>query len=388
MTTRPLLIFNHDGALFGVDAAQVRESVWLPELTPVEEAPPWIVGLFSLRGQIIPVADLHLRFEHPARRYSTGDHVVVLETDRLPMGVIVSEVREVIDLPCDAIQSPPQFDAKISGLTHLVVGEARVGDDLVTLLDVSRLTQLPEGIEFIPDSSLEPNQFLPPCRGKVRMGVESLNSSISTPSLALPLQGGGNKEPNGLSEFIEAAEQPAPAGYFCPDATPAERALFRKRAMALRETAADEEGTRLGLAVVELGGEYFGVELAAVLEFCDIAELSPIPCCPQHILGAMSLRGEMITLIDPSSALNLPPAARGGKAVVASLGEQAVGLAVDQVHDVVYLRDEELQAAPAALRELCGVSITGTAAYDGRTMTILDLPALLAREEWIVNENC
>ena len=334
MTTRPLLIFDHDGALFGVNATQVRESVWLPELTPVEEAPPWIVGLFSLRGQIIPVADLHLRFEHPARRYSTSDHVVVLETDRLPMGVIVSEVREVIDLPCDAIQSPPQFDANVSGPAHLVTGEARVGDDLVTLLDVSRLTQLPEG-----------------------------------------------------THLIEAAEQPAPAGYFCPEATPAERALFRKRAMVLQESVADEEGTGLGLAVVELSGEFFGVELADVLEFCDIAELCPIPCCPPHVLGAMSLRGELITLIDPHTALNLSPADRGGKAVIASFGEQAVGIAVDQVHDVVYLRAEELQAAPAALRERCGVSITGTAPYAGRTMTVLDLPALLAREEWIVNEH-
>ena len=187
--------------------------------------------------------------------------------------------------------------------------------------------------------------------------------------------------------FAEAEQQLVPTGHFCPEATPAERALFRKRAMALREAIADEEGTRLGLAVVELGGEYFGVELAAVLEFCDIAELSPIPCCPPHILGAMSLRGELLTLIDPRSALNLPLAARGGKAVVARLGEQAVGIAVDEVHDVVYLRDEELQAPPAALRELCGASITGTAPYADRMMTVLDLPALLAREEWIVNEN-
>jgi purine-binding chemotaxis protein CheW len=333
MNSRSLLIFDHDGARFAVDATLVRESVWLPELTPVEEAPPWIVGLFSLRGQIIPVADLHLRFDHPARRYSTGDHVVVLETDRLPLGLIVSEVREVIELPINAIQSPPQFDSAVPNSIHLVAGEARVGDELVTLLDVSRLAHLPEG-----------------------------------------------------TEIVEAAEQPALASYFCPEASPAERALFRKRAMALRETAADEEGSRLGLAVVELGGEYFGVGLSSVLEFCDIAELSPIPCCPPHILGAMSLRGELLTLIDPRSALNLPHAARGGKAVVALLGEQSVGIAVDQVHDVVYLRDEELQPAPAALREQCGISITGTAPYAGRTMTVLDLPALLTREEWIVNE--
>ncbi len=334
MELRSLLIFDHDGARFGVDAALVRESVWLPELTPVEEAPPWVVGLFSLRGQIIPVADLHLRFEHPARRYSVEDHVVVLETDRMPLGLIVSEVLEVIDLPVDTIQSPPQFDAQGAGSAHLVTGEARVGDELVALLDVSSLVQLPEE-----------------------------------------------------AELVEAADQSAPARYFAPDASAEERALFRTRAKALQESSADEEGTRLGLAVVELSGEYFGVELADVLEFCNVVDSYPIPCCPPHILGAMNLRGDLLTLLDPCSALNLPSGPNGAKAVVTLLGEQTVGIVVDEVHDVIYLREEELQAPPAVLLEQCGSSIAATAPYAGGMMTLLDLPALLAREEWIVNEH-
>lgn len=333
MDSRPLLIFDLDGARFALDATRVRESVWLPELTPVEEAPPWVVGLFSLRGRIVPVADLQLRFGHPAQRYRPGDQVVIVETDQLPMGLIVNAVIEVIELPNDAIQPPPQFDAAVPCPAHLVVGEARVGDGLVALLDVAQLVHLLEG-----------------------------------------------------TELAAAAEQSVPVNHFCPEATPAERAQFHARAMTLQAIAAEEEGARLGLAVVELGGEYFGVELAAVQEFCDIDQLSPIPCCPSHILGAMNLRGDLLTLIDPRSALNLPPAARGGKAVVARLGEQAVGIAVDAVHDVVYLRDEELQAPPAALSERCGAEIMGTAPYADRIMTVLELPALLAREEWIVNE--
>jgi len=344
MTTQPLLIFDLDGARFGVDATRVRESFWLPELTPVEEAPLWVVGLLCLRGQIIPVADLHLRFGHPALRYTPSNQVVVLEADQLLMGLIVSDIREVIDIPGETIQPPQfdQFDAEVPAPAHLVVGQARLGDGLVTLLDVSRLVHQ----THVPEQAVLAEE-----------------------------------------EEEEQQQQLLPTGYFCPQATPAERALFHKRAMALQNAATDEEGTRLGLAVVELGGEYFGVALSAVLEFCDIAELSPIPCCPPHILGAMSLRGELLTLIDPRSALNLPPAARGAKAMVAPLGEEAVGIAVDQVHDVVYLRHEALQPAPAALREQCGVSITGTAPYADRTMTVLDLPALLAREEWIVNEH-
>lgn len=335
MDFRSLLIFDLDGARFALDATKVRESVWLPELTPAEEAPPWIVGLFSLRGQIVPVTDLHLRFGHPARHYRTVDQIVVMEIAQRPIGLIVSEVIGVIELPDTSIQPPPQFNA-VTGISasHLVTGEARVDDGLVTLLDVSRLVQLPDGATL-----------------------------------------GG------------MPEHPVQTGHFCMDASPEARALFHARALTLREAVIAEEGPRLGLAVVELGGECFGIELTAVQEFCNITQLSAIPCCPPHILGAMNLRGDLLTLIAPHAALNLPPAARGGKAVVARLDGQAVGIAVDEVHDVVYLKHEELQAPPAVLRERYGAEISGTAPYSGQMMTVLNLPALLAHEEWIVNNN-
>ncbi|TAN75109.1 MAG: purine-binding chemotaxis protein CheW, partial [Gallionella sp.] len=134
MLPSTLLIFDLDGTRFGLDATLVRESVWLPELTPVEEAPPHIAGIFSLRGQIVPVTDLHLRFGHPARPYCISDQIVVLELDQLLIGLIVSEVREVIEVSLDAIKPPPKFDGEAHA--HLVEGEVRVGDDIVTLLDV------------------------------------------------------------------------------------------------------------------------------------------------------------------------------------------------------------------------------------------------------------
>lgn len=340
MASRPLLIFDLNSTRFGVDATLVRESVWLPELTPAEEAPPHIAGIFSLRGQIVPVSDLSLRFGHPARPYRLSDQIVILELDNLLMGLIVSEVLEVIELSAEAIRPPPKFD----GETHarLIEGEVRVGDDIVTLLDARQLMHPPQAI------------------------------------LPLPHAGEGRGEGSGAEH---------PAHHFCPEATPEQRAVFHERAKVLMEAAAEAEGARLALAVVELGDEYFGIELEAVQEFCDIAQPSPIPCCPPHILGAISLRGNLFTLLDLRAALNLPRAAPGGgKAVVTLLGEQAVGLAVDEVHDVVYLREEELQAAPQALREQHGADVKGTAPYGGKMMAVLDLPALLAREEWIVNE--
>lgn len=361
-----LLIFDLYDERFGVDATLVRECVWLPQLTPVEEAPPYIAGIFSLRGRIVPVTDLNLRFNHPALPYHLSDQIVVLELDNLLLGLIVNEVIEVITveggignaclcrpgrpaecgmiLQSDSLQSlpAPQASRQAGAFSnqHSAFEIVRVGDALVTLLDASQLMHQPQGL------------------AKTDM------------------------------------ERMSPAYHFCPEATPEQHAIFHARASALMEAAAEEQGAYLSLAVVELGGEYFGIELHAVQEFCDIAQPSPIPCCPPHVLGAINLRGNLLTLLDLRAALNLPRASTGsGKVVITRFpsrygtGEQAVGIAVDQVHDVVYLRVEKLQAAPAALREQHGAEIKSTAPYGDRMMTVLDLPALLAREEWIVNEN-
>ncbi len=336
-----LLIFDLDETLFGVDATLVRESVWLPKLTPVEEAPPYIVGIFSLRGQIVPVTDLNLRFGHPARPYRISDQIVILELDKLLMGLIVNEVREVIELSAKDIQPPPQFVVETPVEIPLIEAQVRVGDDIVTLLDARQLMHLPQ-------------------------------------DLAQP-----------------ETEQMSTAHNFCPQATPEQHSVFRARAKVLMEAATDEKSTHLSLAVVELSGEYFGIELEAIQEFCDIVRPCPIPCCPPHILGAMNLRGNLFTLLNLRAALNLPSAGQtSDKAVIVRAstwlgkghGEQAVGVAVDQVHEVIYLREEELQPAPAALLEQHGTEIKGTAPYGGKMMVVLGLPALLAREEWIVNE--
>lgn len=321
-----LLIFYLDGARFGLDARVVRESVWLPELTPAEEAPPYIAGIFNLRGRIVPVTDLNLRFGHPARPYRLSDQIVVLEQDSLLMGLVVSEVSEVVEFSAEAIQALSEFDA---GASHIAAGEARVGEDIVTLLDAGRLLHLPRDM-------------------------------------------GENR------------------GFSFPQAAPEDREAFRARARALMEAAAEEDGAHLALAVAEMGGEYFGIELEAVQEFCEIDRLCPIPCCPPHILGAISLRGNPVTLLDLRAALNLSPAGQNcDKAVIACassrLGrEQSVGMAVDDVLDVIYLREAQLQMPPAELR---GTEIRGAALYRGKTMMVLDLTALLAREEWIVDEN-
>ena len=86
MSSQSFLIFSLGEEHFAIDASIVREIIWLPEVTPIEEAPDYIVGVINLRGKIAPVADLNLRFGHPRKRYHITDNVIVIEKDGFMAG--------------------------------------------------------------------------------------------------------------------------------------------------------------------------------------------------------------------------------------------------------------------------------------------------------------
>lgn len=86
-TIKHILTFTLRNELFAVDATAVKEIVWLPELTPAEEMPDYIVGVFNLRGHIVPVVDLNVRFGHTQERYSISDRVIILEVRSSEPGV-------------------------------------------------------------------------------------------------------------------------------------------------------------------------------------------------------------------------------------------------------------------------------------------------------------
>ncbi|MGR9053518.1 MAG: chemotaxis protein CheW [Gammaproteobacteria bacterium] len=334
MENTVLLIFDLYGAHFGLDAASVIETVSLPELAPVEEAPPWIVGMFSLRGPIIPVIDLHRRFGHPIKPYRVSDQIVVLKAEHQRVGLIVSEVLEIVEIPSDAIRPSPQLDTPNTGITHLSSGIAFVENELVTVLDISQLLKLSEPLD-----------------------AES------------------------IPEPVEADHN------LYTDTSPDTRSLLHSRAIALRKVPETNDKARISLAVVELSGEYFGIELTAVREFCSITRLTPIPCCPPHILGVFGLRGNLLTLVDPRYSLNLATDIEADKAVIVRSDEQLIGIAVYEVHDVVDLPDLDIKPPPSALRERYGASIIGTANRAGKTMTVLNLSALMQGNAWVVDEN-
>jgi purine-binding chemotaxis protein CheW len=142
----------------------------------------------------------------------------------------------------------------------------------------------------------------------------------------------------------------------------------------------------VSLAVVELEGEFFALEFDYIREFFQALRVTPVPCCPPHVIGNVNLRGDILTVIDVRGALNMPvkPAGTAGKVVVVQLEDAVFGVLVDEWHDVVNLAVSEILSVPGGIQAE-GYS-KGTARFQDTMMSVLDVPKLMALEQWVVEE--
>ena len=129
--------------LFGLVQAQLREVVLIPKLTPLPEAPPWVLGTFNLRGEILPVVDLQSKFRGESRRPEIDDHVVVAEIDGRLAGFVVTSVSAAVEGHARDVEAAPQNVP----YAPYVIGILTVEGAPVPLLDPASLFRvaLPDG---------------------------------------------------------------------------------------------------------------------------------------------------------------------------------------------------------------------------------------------------
>lgn len=130
------LTFALGGESYGIEIKYVTEIIGIQPVTEVPELPPFIRGIINLRGKIIPVMDVRLRFRKPFREYNDRTCTIVIDIDRISMGLIVDSVSEVLSIPDGDIVLPPELQR--SG-NRFVKGIGKVGSDVKLLLDCHRL---------------------------------------------------------------------------------------------------------------------------------------------------------------------------------------------------------------------------------------------------------
>lgn len=136
------LTFMLNGEEYGVDILRVQEIKGWETATEIPNTPPYVLGVINLRGAIMPVIDLRLRFGFPSVEYTASTVVIVLRVRNdagveRTMGFVVDAVSDVYNIPAGDLQPPPDFGGTIR--TDYVKGLAMVEGKMVILLDVDYL---------------------------------------------------------------------------------------------------------------------------------------------------------------------------------------------------------------------------------------------------------
>ena len=134
----------------------------------------------------------------------------------------------------------------------------------------------------------------------------------------------------------------------------------------------------------QLDRETYGINVMQVQEVLRYTEIAPVPGAPDYVLGIINLRGNVVTVIDTRSRFGLQPAevSDNSRIVIIEAEKQVIGIMVDSVAEVVYLRSSEIDVAPSVGTEESAKFIQGVSNRDGELLILVDLNKLLSDEEW------
>ncbi len=135
------LTFKLDVEEFGLEILKVQEIIKMMDITRVPRTPSFVRGVINLRGKVIPVVDLRLKFDMDSKEGTEKTCIIVVTVKHTSgsviMGIIVDEVSEVLDVAGESIEPAPQFGGAVD--TTFILGMGKVGDRVVTLMDVNKV---------------------------------------------------------------------------------------------------------------------------------------------------------------------------------------------------------------------------------------------------------
>ncbi|MGM0526398.1 MAG: chemotaxis protein CheW [Pseudomonadota bacterium] len=134
----------------------------------------------------------------------------------------------------------------------------------------------------------------------------------------------------------------------------------------------------------QLEQETYGINVMQVQEVLRYSEIAPVPGAPSYVLGIINLRGNVVTVIDTRLRFGLPQAevTDNTRVVIIESEKQVIGILVDSVAEVVYLKKSEIDTAPNVGTDESSRFIQGVSNRDGELLILVDLDKMLTDEEW------
>jgi purine-binding chemotaxis protein CheW len=126
---------------YGVEILKVQEIIRKQEITRVPKTPEYVRGVINLRGKVIPVVELRAKFGMPSQEDTEKTCIIVIQFEAagkaVITGVIIDEVKEVLDIQSGQIEDPPTFGGGDS--SEFILGIGKIGDSVKLLLDIERV---------------------------------------------------------------------------------------------------------------------------------------------------------------------------------------------------------------------------------------------------------
>jgi purine-binding chemotaxis protein CheW len=147
---RELLTFRLGQEEYGIDILSVQEIRRYEAVTRIANTPEFIKGVINMRGTIVPIVDLRIKFALDDARYDEFTVVVILNVAKRVIGIVVDAVSDVISVDTESLRPAPQFGAHLN--TDYLDGLATVDERMVIIVDIEALITTPD-LGLIDDSS-------------------------------------------------------------------------------------------------------------------------------------------------------------------------------------------------------------------------------------------
>lgn len=135
------LTFNLANEEYGIEILKIKEIIGLMEITSLPRTPDFVKGVINLRGKVIPVIDLRLKFIMPEIEHTEKTCIIVVEvsaeSEDIQIGIIVDSVSEVLNVAADDLEETPNFGVDIG--TEFILGMAKSQNKVRTLLEIDKV---------------------------------------------------------------------------------------------------------------------------------------------------------------------------------------------------------------------------------------------------------
>ena len=129
--------FQLDREIYGVNVMQVREVLRQSDIAPVPGAPAYVLGIINLRGNVVTVIDTRMRFGLPTAEVTENTRIMIIESDKQVIGILVDSVAEVVDLNTADIDDTPNVGTEESA--KFICGVCNRNNELLILIDLNKL---------------------------------------------------------------------------------------------------------------------------------------------------------------------------------------------------------------------------------------------------------